>query len=157
MSEPTPESRPVRWIVPAGLFLAVAAAIYGWVATRPAAAPPDDAVTAVPETGEIEDPVARALRLAGIDSTRKNEWVDEIPDVDAASLSADRRERFVRLANTERCPCGCGFTLAACRRFDPTCEESAPRVAALFDSVAAGHYDRADGLRARPSAGASPH
>lgn len=156
MTEPAVESRPIRWIVPAALFLGVAAAIYAWVALRPAP-PPGGESAAVPETGEIEDPVTRALRLAGIDSTRKNEWVDDVPGVDVAMLGDARRERFVRLANTERCPCGCGFTLAACRRFDPTCEDSAPRVAALFDSVAAGHYDRATGLRARPEPGASPH
>lgn len=157
MSEP--ESRPVRWVIPAALFLVVALAIFAWTASRPrvpAVASSRQAGEAPPLT-EVEDPVARALRLAGIDSTRKNEWVDDLPGVDPGTLTEARRERFVRLANTERCPCGCGFTLAACRRFDPSCEESAPRVAALFDSVAAGHYDRVAGLRERPAQAAGPH
>jgi hypothetical protein len=143
-------SRPVRLVVPAALLLVFATAVYVWsgrLARRPDAAPPP---AEAPATAEIDDAVERALRLAGVDSTRKNEWVDDIPGADVTALSAGQRERFVRLANTLRCSCGCGFTLAACRAFDPTCEDSAPRLAELADSVAAGHYASARGLRERP-------
>lgn len=104
--------------------------------------------------GEPEDEITRALRLAGVDSTKKNEWVDEVPHVDLAGLPAARVEVFLRFANARRCTCGCGFTLAACRRFDPTCEVSGPLVEALLDSVARGLVANTDGLRERPVAAA---
>lgn len=97
-----------------------------------------------------EDVVARALRLAAIDTTKKNEWVDEIPDLDLASLSPPARELFLRVANGRRCRCGCGFTLAGCRRFDSECEVSGPRAQALFDSVRAGRLRSAEGFAGRP-------
>jgi hypothetical protein len=101
--------------------------------------------------GAGEDVVARALRLAAIDTTKKREWVDEIPDLDLAALTPAEREVFTRIANGRACTCGCGFTLAGCRRFDTECEYSGPRARALFDSVRAGQLARADGYPARPA------
>ena len=80
----------------------------------------------------------------------KSRWVDEVPNAELAGLDAARREIFVRFANAERCTCGCGYTLAACRVYDPSCEVSAPLVAALLDSVRAGHIRSASGIRPRP-------
>ena len=97
-----------------------------------------------------EDVVARALRLAAIDTTKKKEWVDDIPDLELASLPAAARETFLRVANGRRCNCGCGFTLAGCRRFDSECETSGPRARALFDSVRAGQLTSAEGFPERP-------
>ena len=105
------------------------------------AAGPDDAG---------EDVVGRALRLAAIDTTRKQKWVDEIPDLDLAALTPAQRARFTRIANGRACTCGCGFTLAGCRRFDSECEFSGPRASALYDSVHTGKLTRADGYRERP-------
>jgi hypothetical protein len=79
--------------------------------------------------------------------------VDEIPGADLAGLDPARAETFLRFANARRCTCGCGFTLAACRRFDPSCEVSGPLVAALLDSVAHGWVSDARGLRRRPAPG----
>ena len=98
-----------------------------------------------------EDVVARALRLAAVDSTKKKVWVDDIPDLDLASLSPGARDVFLRIANGRRCRCGCGFTLAGCRRFDSECEVSGPRAQALFDSVRAGKVTRAEGFPGRPA------
>lgn len=113
---------------------------------EPPAPPPD------PLAG-VDDPVARSLRLATPDSTEiKQRWVEEIPNLDVSMLDPKQRETFVRWANTERCTCGCGFTLAACRAYDPTCETSAPLVEALRDSVAKGLLKSRKGLRERPSA-----
>jgi hypothetical protein len=98
--------------------------------------------TAPVDTGG--DVVARAIDLAKSDSVRlREQWVDEIPDLALASLSDDARATFLRIANGRRCDCGCGFTLAGCRRFDPTCDVSGPRAAALFDSVQSGRLARA--------------
>jgi len=98
-----------------------------------------------------EDVVARALRLAAIDTTKKKEWVEDIPDLDLASLSPGAREVFLRIANGRRCRCGCGFTLAGCRRFDSECDVSGPRAQALFDSVRAGRVASAEGFPERPA------
>jgi len=103
-----------------------------------------------PAVGQPESDVDRALRLAAIDSTKKNEWVDELPGTDLSGLSPARAEVFLRFANARRCTCGCGFTLAACRRFDPSCEVSGPLVAALLDSVSKGFLADARGVRERP-------
>src|SRR5262249_20046602 len=97
-----------------------------------------------------EDVVARALRLAAIDTTKKKAWVDDIPDLDLASLSGGQRETFLRIANGRRCTCGCGFTLAGCRRFDSEGEGSGPRAEALFHSVRAGRVTGAAGVPGRP-------
>jgi len=114
---------------------------------EPAVPPP-----AVAAAGDApEDSVQRALRLAGVDSSKKNEWVDEIPGLDLSKLSSGRAAAFIRFANAQRCTCGCGFTLAACRRFDSTCEVSGPRVEALLDSVARGLVTDATGLREPPA------
>src|SRR5262249_29152870 len=97
-----------------------------------------------------EDVVARALRLAAIDTTKKKEWVEDVPDLDLASLTPAARETFLRIANGRRCTCGCGFTLAGCRRFDSECEVSGPRAQALYDSVRAGRIAGAGDFPRRP-------
>lgn len=110
--------------------------------------------TGAPAAEEItdsgEDVVERALRLAAIDTTKKKEWVDDIPDLELAALPAPARETFLRVANGRRCNCGCGFTLAGCRRFDSECEVSGPRARALFDSVRAGQLTSAESFPERP-------
>ena len=102
-----------------------------------------------PDSGE--DVVARALRLAAIDTTKKKQWVDDIPDLELDTLSPAARDVFLRIANGRRCRCGCGFTLAGCRRFDSECEVSGPRAKALFDSVRAGLVTSAEGFPERPA------
>jgi len=114
-------------------------------------APPADPVGDV-DADAGEDVVARALRLARIDTTRKKEWVEDIPDLELAALSPGARATFLRIANGRRCKCGCGFTLAGCRRFDSECEVSGPRAKALYDSVRAGWITSAEGFPERPGA-----
>ena len=142
-------TRPLRIVA----FLAVlTAAVLASMAIRHSFAPPE-ARNAPQRTAEPEgDVVARALDIARGDSTHKEAWVDEIPDLELASLSAPARTTFLRIANSRRCDCGCGYTLAACRRFDSTCDVSGPRAQALFDSVLAGRITSAAGFREPPSA-----
>ncbi len=97
-----------------------------------------------------ENGTARAERLAAVDSSEKTAWVDEIPSLDMNMLTPTRREVFLRFANAQSCTCGCGFTLAACRRYDTECEVSLPRLERLRDSVSAGLLTQANGLRERP-------
>ena len=80
---------------------------------------------ATPSTGSEED---------------KSRWVAEVKGFDYGDLSRDRRTLFIRFANAERCTCGCGYTLAGCRTYDPSCPVSGPRVQALLDSVRTGLY-----------------
>src|ERR1041385_1530542 len=86
---------------------AAAVAIQRW--HRPAA-PVAKIITRVPEREGGEDVVARALRLASIDPKHKDQWVDDIPDLDLAALAPGARATFLRVANGRRCDCGCGFT-----------------------------------------------
>jgi len=81
----------------------------------------------------------------------KTRWRDEVPGADLDRLSAERREIFLRIANTRGCTCGCGYTLAACRTYDTSCEKSLPKVTALLDSVSRGLIADAAGSRERPA------
>lgn len=132
-----------------GVGVAFREPLVAWWARRQ----PPPAPVAVDTSTLPEDAIERSLRQAAVDSTRKDEWVETVPGIDATLLSAAQRETFIRYANAERCSCGCGFTLAACRAFDPSCEFSLPLVTALFDSVASGLIDDPAGLRERPPAG----
>ena len=132
------------------LLAGVAIAFRGALHLPARAAPPQPDDVAVVEGADGEDVVKRALRLAAIDSTKKSEWVESVPGIDDSRLTARQRETFIRFANAERCTCDCGFTLAACRAFDSSCEVSLPRVQALFDSVVAHRLEVPAGLRERP-------
>lgn len=151
----TPQSTGFRRLV---VMLAIVVVIAGAAlvfrdAFRPPAAPPRSPLARGDDREELapEDSITRALRLAGVDLAKKNEWVDEIPDADVSALAPGQAELFIRVANSRRCTCGCGFTLAACRRFDSTCEDSGPRVAALLDSVARGLVTGTPDLPERPA------
>lgn len=133
------------------LLLAIVVAAVGFAvhgALQPHA-PKRPPMVAEPPGGEESD-LARTQRLAAVDSSEKTTWVDEIPELDVSMLTPARRELFIRFANAQSCTCGCGFTLAACRRYDSLCDVSLPRVERLRDSVAAGLLTRAHGLRQRP-------
>jgi hypothetical protein len=139
----------IRWIAivaVAGLIAGLSAA---WWYSRPQPAP----VASTPEAGAgmPDDAIHRGLGAAADDSAAiKARWVDDVPGFDLSELDPPRREIFVRFANAERCTCGCGYTLAACRAYDPSCEVSAPRVQTLLDSVRAGRITSAAGVRRRP-------
>jgi hypothetical protein len=142
-------SRPLRIVA----FLAVlAACVLASMAIRQSMSPASKRVAEPPPADPAGDVVARALDIARGDSTHKEQWVDEIPDLELASLPGPARETFLRIANGRRCDCGCGYTLAACRRFDSTCDVSGPRARALFDSVRTGQLSDASGFRERPAA-----
>ena len=140
----------VRWVgvvALAVLVAGVALAITQWRPLRPSIAPRD---VASPDTSDAV--IDEALSQAPVDSAElKSRWMDEVKDIDVSMLTAKQLDIFVRYANAERCTCGCGFTLAACRTFDPTCPVSQPRVEALRDSVASGKIRNAVGLRQRPN------
>lgn len=41
--------------------------------------------------------------------------------VDFSDMTADQKDAALQEANTARCPCGCGMTLAQCVSTDATC------------------------------------
>ncbi len=115
-------------------------------------AAPERAQTDAPIDEPEEAAVEHALRLTPGYSARANKerWVEVIPGIDVADLTELQRDVFVHAANSRRCTCGCGYTLAGCRRFDPDCDVSLPRVEALLDSVRGGKLVDIEGLRPRP-------
>jgi len=149
--------QPTLTLVIAGAVLVIAIVAFAIERTGrsagPAATAPRTAkiITRTAESEERgDDVVARALRLASIDPKHKDQWVDDIPDLDLAALTPAARATFLKIANGRHCTCGCGFTLAGCRRYDDECETSGPRARALYDSVRAGTIARADGYPERP-------
>jgi hypothetical protein len=107
-----------------------------------------------------DESIAQALRQARGDSATpalpdtaadKSRWTPVVKGFDVSGLSPVRREMFVRFANAQRCTCGCGYTLAGCRTYDPSCPVSGPRVEKLLDSVRTGRYSSAPGTRPKPS------
>ena len=136
-----------------GLVLLIVLAVAVGFAVRAALYPtPRKAPVVIEEDAGEESRSARAERLAAVDSSEKTTWVDEIPQFDVSMLTPQQNRLFIRFANAQSCTCGCGFTLAACRRYDSECDVSLPRVERLRDSVAAGLLTRVDGLREPPAA-----
>lgn len=145
---PTPRTpqRVLGFLALIVLAVAVGFAVRGALHPAPKRAP-----VVIEEGAGEESQDARAERLAAVDSSEKTAWVDEIPQFDVSKLTPPQRRLFIRFANAQSCTCGCGFTLAACRRYDSQCDVSLPRVERLRDSVAAGLLTRAEGLREPPA------
>ena len=138
-------------IVIAILAVGLGMAYRQWRASR--APVPPGVMAQMSDTSATDSVVAQALRQipALVDSEAiKNNWTENVRGVDLAALRPERLDLFLRFANSERCTCGCGYTLAACRAYDLTCPVSLPRVQSLYDSVANGVIRSAAGLRQRP-------
>ncbi|HTO90848.1 MAG TPA: hypothetical protein VMJ70_06910 [Candidatus Sulfotelmatobacter sp.] len=145
-------------VLAALLVLAGAYVALGPLAPRPA--PKSSPPTAAELDHPGEDVVAKAMAGlprdggASVDSSAiKARWHDEVNGMDLSPLTPAQREIFLRFANSERCTCGCGYTLAGCKASDMSCEISGPRLDALMDSVRTGKIRSARGVRARPSSG----
>ncbi|HET7224246.1 MAG TPA: hypothetical protein VFK69_00930 [Candidatus Eisenbacteria bacterium] len=130
------------------IVLAAGLAVWLNTARPPAPRAVAPAAPAEPDSGVI----ARALQNAEPDSAAiKSRWIDDLNGMDVSQLAPGKRMLFLRYANSERCTCGCGYTLAGCRQSDMDCSISGPHLAALLDSVRAGRIRSADGLRQPPS------
>ena len=148
-----------RWIAFAAAVVLVAGVTTGFLLRRHAessAAQPLAAESDLEPTPEGEAPDEPKIpndavhRRALASDKEKSRWVDKVPGVDVSALSQRQLDVFLSAANTQRCTCGCGYTLAGCRVYDSSCQKSAARVSALFDSVKTGRMRDASGLRARP-------
>ena len=59
-----------------------------------------------------------------------------LPGVDTNGLTPEQRNAALHKFNAEACSCGCKFTLAQCRIYDPACQTSKDRTAAIVKEVA---------------------
>lgn len=62
-----------------------------------------------------------------------------LPGVDTTGLNPEQVAAALHKFNAEKCTCGCGFTLAQCRIYDPDCAISKDRCAAIVKEVLRGN------------------
>ena len=62
----------------------------------------------------------------------------ELPGVDMSALNDGQKTVALRRMNQENCLCGCKYTLAQCRIFDPACHTSKERTAKIVEETASG-------------------
>ena len=74
-----------------------------------------------------------------------------LPGVNTESLTPEQRLVALHKLNAESCSCGCKFTLAQCRIYDPACHTSKDRAAAIVKEAAGGPEEKA-----KPENSASP-
>jgi thiol-disulfide isomerase/thioredoxin len=60
-----------------------------------------------------------------------------LPGVNTAGLTPQQRAAALHKFNAETCTCGCKYTLAQCRLYDPNCQISKDRTAAIVKEVSA--------------------
>jgi len=58
-----------------------------------------------------------------------------LPGVDTSKLSPEQRTVALHKFNAESCSCGCKYTLAQCRIYDPACQLSQQRTAEIVKEV----------------------
>jgi thiol-disulfide isomerase/thioredoxin len=59
-----------------------------------------------------------------------------LPGVDTSELTPEQRMAALHKLNAETCDCGCKYTLAQCRIYDPACNISKERAAAIVKEAA---------------------
>jgi cytochrome c biogenesis protein CcmG, thiol:disulfide interchange protein DsbE len=59
-----------------------------------------------------------------------------LPGVDTSKLTPEQRTAALHKLNAESCDCGCKYTLAQCRIYDPGCNISKERAAAIVKEAA---------------------
>jgi thiol-disulfide isomerase/thioredoxin len=85
-----------------------------------------------------------------------------LPGVDLAKLNQEQRAAALHKFNAESCDCGCKFTLAQCRIYDPACKLSQDRTAAIVAEVSAapekekGKPPAPDSAPAKPASSETP-
>jgi cytochrome c biogenesis protein CcmG, thiol:disulfide interchange protein DsbE len=80
-----------------------------------------------------------------------------LPGVDTSGLNPDQRNAALHKFNAESCSCGCKFTLAQCRIYDPACQMSKDRTAAIVKEVSSPQEKASPGATpANPPAPATP-
>ena len=60
-----------------------------------------------------------------------------LPGVNMMKLTAEQRTVALHKLNAESCDCGCKYTLAQCRIYDPACRLSQQRAAEIVKEASA--------------------
>jgi len=79
-----------------------------------------------------------------------------LPGVNTDGLTTEQRAAAMHKFNAEACTCGCQFTLAQCRIYDPACKISRERTAAIVKEVSGGKVHSEPGVPAEPAAPKAP-
>ena len=79
-----------------------------------------------------------------------------LPGVNTEGLTPEQRAAALHKFNAETCSCGCQFTLAQCRIYDPACKVSMDRTAAIVKEVSTKPAKPQPPAVAEPSAPAAP-
>jgi thiol-disulfide isomerase/thioredoxin len=66
-----------------------------------------------------------------------------LPGVNLSHLSPEQKAAALHKFNAESCDCGCKFTLAQCRIYDPACQISQQRTAAIVKEISSSKDGRA--------------
>ena len=77
-----------------------------------------------------------------------------LPGVDTSKLTPEQRMAALHKLNAESCDCGCKYTLAQCRIYDPGCNISKERAAAIVKEAAELPARDVPGNTAAPAASA---
>ena len=78
-----------------------------------------------------------------------------LPGVDMTNLSPEQRDAALHKFNAEACDCGCKFTLAQCRIYDPACQISQRRTVDIIKKIASQAADQPKEI-VKPSATSEP-
>jgi len=80
-----------------------------------------------------------------------------LPGVNTEGLTPEQRAAALHKFNAEACTCGCQFTLAQCRIYDPACQISKERTAAIVKEVSAKNANaKPEAPAEAPSPAATP-
>lgn len=108
-----------RVLVVVSLLVVAGLGAFAWMQNRakPAtASTPAPTTTASPSSaGDFQ------LPFFGQPAASPPPVTDGLVDVDMGALSAEQKARAMQVANTDKCDCGCGETVAQCINFDPSC------------------------------------
>jgi thiol-disulfide isomerase/thioredoxin len=77
-----------------------------------------------------------------------------LPGVDTSKLTPEQRMAALHKLNAESCNCGCKYTLAQCRIYDPACKLSKDRAAAIVTEAATAPAKNAPENTAAPASSA---
>jgi thiol-disulfide isomerase/thioredoxin len=80
----------------------------------------------------------------------------ELPGVKLAGLSPEQRMAALHKFNAEECSCGCKFTLAQCRIYDPACKISTDRAAEIVKKISSHEGKENSTATPPPSSDALP-
>ena len=72
----------------------------------------------------------------------------DLPGVKLAGLSPEQRAAALHKFNAEECSCGCKFTLAQCRIYDPACKMSTDRAAEIVKEISTAEAKEKTGASA---------